>query len=194
MVVDRYRAKSSKSPWQGRWLSLNFWRALHPLLWCSSAGLAAGLALLWAPSVQAQATPSIQSERIMRSHPVVIRRGPIIIQQSPVNPTVIIVPPYPVPRREETQVRVELDAQGREWGTVYLNDRVVHRPGNFDRQKTLYLPPGGYRLEITGVVRSDLWASGYLDLGRDSSRLVVIRFSKTEGVNVSGSPYVWIPD
>lgn len=190
MVVDRYRAKISKS--QGR--SPNFWEALHPLIWLGSAGLTAGLALLWAPLVQAQATPTIQSDRTIRSSPVIIRRRPIIIQQSPVNPTVIILPPYPAPRREETQVRVELDARGREWGTVYLNGRVVHRPGNFDRQKTLYLPPGGYRLEVTGVVRSDLWASGYLDLGRDSSRLVVVRFSQAEGVSVSGSPYVWIPD
>ncbi len=189
MVVDTYRAKRSKRQWQDRWSSPHFWRALPPLTWRGSAGLTAGLALLWAPLVQAQATPTI-----IRSQPVTIRQGPIIIQRSPVNPTVIILPPYPVPRREETQIRVELNAQGREWGTVYLNGRVVHRPGNFDRQTTLYLPPGGYRLEVTGVVRSDLWASGYLDLGRDSSRLVVVRFSQADGVSVSGSPYVWIPD
>ncbi|MGF1518385.1 MAG: hypothetical protein ACFCVB_11345 [Nodosilinea sp.] len=194
MVVDIYRTKRSKRQWQGRWSSPHLWRALPPLIWRGSVGLTAGLALLWAPLAQAQATPTIQPDRIIRSHPVIIRRGPTVIQRSPVNPTIIIVPPYPVPRREETQIRVELDARGREWGTVYLNGRVVHRPGNFDRQKTLYLPPGGYRLEVTGVVRSDLWASGYLDLGRDSSRLVVVRFSQAEGVSVSGSPYVWIPD
>lgn len=194
MVVDRSRAQHAQSPRRGRWLSPHARRVLPYLIGCGSAGFTAGLVLLWAPPVQAQTTPTIQSDRMIRSHPVMIRPGPIIIQQSPINPTVIIVPPYPVPRRDETQVRVELDARGREWGTVYLNGRVVHRPGNFDRQKTLYLPPGGYRLEVTGVVRSDLWASGYLDLGRDSSRLVVIRFSKAEGVSVSGSPYVWIPD
>jgi len=100
----------------------------------------------------------------------------------------------PGPGPEAEPVRVEFDARGTDWGAVYLNDRLVYRPHNFDRQQTIYLPPGGYRLEITGVVRSDLWASGYLDLGRDSSRLVVIRFSKAEGVTVSGSPHLWIPD
>lgn len=194
MMVDRHRAKRSKRQWPGHWSSPKLWRALHLLTWRGSAGLIAGLALLWPPLVQAQAPPTVQSDRIIRSHPVIIRRGPTVIRRSPINPTIIIVPPYPVLHREETQIRVELDARGREWGTVYLNGRVVHRPGNFDRQKTLYLPPGGYRLEVTGVVRSDLWASGYLDLGRDSSRLVVVRFSQAEGVSVSGSPYVWIPD
>lgn len=189
MAVDAYRAK----PLPGRRLPVDPWRRLSPPGWRRGLSLAAGLALLWAPLTQAQAVPTIQSDRIIRSRQVIIRRQPIIIQQSPLNPTVIIVPPYPVPS-SDTRIRVELDAQGSEWGTVYLNGRVVHQPGNFDRQRTLYLPPGGYRLEVTGVVRSDRWASGYLDLGRDSSRLVVVRFSKTGGVSVSGSPYVWIPD
>ncbi len=144
------------------------------------------------PSAIAQGTPPLQSSPPVHTQRVIIRRRPVVIQQSPVHPTIIIVPPYQRP--ETTQVRVELDAQGRDWGTVYLNGRVVHQPGNFDRRRTLYLPPGGYRLEVTGVVRSDRWASGYLDLGRDSSRIVVVRFSKTGGVTVSGSPYVWIPD
>lgn len=166
-------------------------------LWRGSCGLTAALGLLGAAPIQAQANPAMQSDRMICSHQVILRRRPTTIHRSPViirQPSIIIVPPYPTPRPEETQIRVELDARGSEWGTVYLNGQVVHRPSNFDRQKTLYLPPGGYRLEVTGVVRSDRWASGYLDLGRDSSRLVVIRFSKTAGVSVSGSPYVWIPD
>lgn len=144
-------------------------------------------ALLWTPIAQAQES-TVQPDRVIRSHRQVILRQPRVILQ---HPPVIIVP-YPSP--EEEQVRVEFDAQGSEWGAVYLNNRLIYRPHNFDRQETLYLPPGGYRLEITGVVRSDRWASGYLDIGRDTSRLVVIRFSKTDGVTVSGSPYVWLPD
>ncbi len=144
------------------------------------------------PSAIAQDTPTLQSSPPVHTQRVIIRRRPVVIQPSHIPSTIIIVPPHQRP--ETTQVRVELDAQGHDWGTVYLNGRVVHQPGNFNRRRTLYLPPGGYRLEVTGVVRSDRWASGYLDLGRDSSRIVVVRFSKTEGVTVSGSPYVWIPD
>ncbi len=147
-------------------------------------------ALLGAPMAHAQESPPVQSDRVIRpNRRVIIRQSPVIIRQPP-----IIIVPYPRPNPQQEQVRVEFDARGRDWGAVYLNNRLVYRPHNHDRQKTLYLPPGGYRLEITGVVRSDVWANGYLDLGRDSSRLVVIRFSKAEGVTVSGSPYVWIPD
>jgi hypothetical protein len=102
--------------------------------------------------------------------------------------------PYPVPIPAQETVRVEFDALGTDWGAVYLDGRLIYRPHNFDRQKTIRLPPGGYRLEITGVVSSDVWASGYLDIGRDSSQIVVVRFSRAGGVSVSGSPYVWIPD
>ncbi|MGB3309943.1 MAG: hypothetical protein WBA86_09385 [Nodosilinea sp.] len=153
-------------------------------------GLAAAIGLLGAPIAQAQESTTVQPDRVIRSNRrVIIRQSPIIIRQ----PSIIIVP-YPRPNPEEERVRVEFDARGSEWGAVYLNNQLIYRPHNFDRQETLYLPPGGYRLEVTGVVRSDQWASGYLDLGRDRSRVVVIRFSKTEGVTVSGSPYVWIPD
>jgi hypothetical protein len=150
----------------------------HPQPWRTLPWLAGlGLALL------AIAPPGVATDRVIRIH-----RSPRVILRYP--PVILV--PYPSP--EEEQIRVEFDAQGTEWGAVYLDGRLVYRPHNFDRQETLYLPPGGYRLEITGVVRSEVWASGYLDLGRDSSRLVVVRFSKTGGVNVSGSPYVWIPD
>ncbi len=186
MAIDPSRAKDAPGQAAGK-----DWR---PPLGRVGWSLTAALALLWTPAVRAQDSPplpsGLPSGPILPSTQIIIRRQPVPIHQ----PSIIIVPSYPVPRPETSQIRVELDARGREWGTVYLNGRAVHRPSNFDRQKTLYLPPGGYRLEITGVVRSDLWASGYLDLGRDSSRLVVIRFSKAEGVSVSGSPYVWIPD
>jgi hypothetical protein len=102
--------------------------------------------------------------------------------------------PYPVPVPAEERVRVEFDALGTDWGAVYLDGRLIYRPHNFNRQHTVHLRPGGYRLEITGVVEFDRWASGYLDIGRDNSQIVVIRFSKTGGVSVSGRPEVWIPD
>ena len=182
--AGRQSAIGSDRPQQG-------WRRLF---WA----MAIAVALPWAAIAQAQEGTVVEQtaepDRIIRpnrrSHRrVIIRQSPNILGQ----PSIIILP-YPPQAPETEQVRVEFDAQGTEWGSVYLNNRLVYRPHNFDRQETLYLPPGGYRLEITGVVRSDVWASGYLDLGRDSSRLVVIRFSKAEGITVSGSPYVWIPD
>lgn len=175
--VDRQGLKTAPGVSRQRW-----WR----LFW----GVAATVALPWVPIAQAQAGTTAESDRIIRSNRrVIIRQSSNILRQ----PSIIILP-YPPPAPETEQVRVEFDARGTDWGSVYLNNRLVYHPHNFDRQETLYLPPGGYRLEITGVVRSDVWASGYLDLGRDSSRLVVIRFSKAEGITVSGSPYVWIPD
>lgn len=171
------------------WSNLDLWKPMQPrwrrLVW----GAAAAGTLLGTIDARAQEISPRQPERTTRSTRVIIQQSPTTIRRSP-----IIVVPYPYPYPEAEQVRVEFDARGTDWGAVYLNNRLVYRPGNFDRQETLYLPPGGYRLEITGVVRSDRWASGYLDLGRDDSQIVVIRFSKTGGVAVSGSPYVWIPD
>jgi hypothetical protein len=185
MVVDGVQQR--RSPAGKRRIRVSPGRIL------GSMGMVAAAVALGLPAgAIAQGIPTLQSSPPVHTQRVIIRRRPVVIQPSPIPSTIIIVPPHQRP--ETTQIRVELDAQGSDWGTVYLNGRVVHQPGNFDRRRTLYLPPGGYRLEVTGVVRSDRWASGYLDLGRDNSRIVVVRFSKTEGVTVSGSPYVWIPD
>ncbi|MEY3300449.1 MAG: hypothetical protein RLZZ597_3709 [Cyanobacteriota bacterium] len=147
-----------------------------------SLGLVAGLGLLPLPSSQASQLP--QTIQPLANRVIIIHR-----------PAPWPHPwPYPVPVPAEEQVRVEFDALGTDWGAVYLDGRLIYRPHNFNRQHTVHLRPGGYRLEITGVVQSDRWASGYLDIGRDNSQIVVIRFSKTGGVSVSGSPYVWIPD
>ena len=91
-------------------------------------------------------------------------------------------------------MRVVFEALGSDWGAVYLDDRLIYRAYNHNRQESIYIRPGGYRLEITGVVRADVWASGYLDVGRNDANLLVIRFSKTGGVQVVGDPYVWVPD
>ncbi|QQE64655.1 hypothetical protein GFS31_13360 [Leptolyngbya sp. BL0902] len=129
--------------------------------------------------------------------------SPVYPQDQPLAHRVIIIHrptpwphpwPYPQPQPPATRVRVEFDALGTDWGAVYLDGRLIYQPHNFNRRHTVHLQPGGYRLEVTGVVRSDRWASGYLDIGRDNSQIVVIRFSKTGGVSVSGSPEVWIPD
>jgi hypothetical protein len=116
------------------------------------------------------------------------RRSIIIIRPSGTWPY-----PHPAPARRRQRVRVVLDAQGSDWGAVYLDGRLIYRAYNHNRQETIYINPGGYRLEITGVARADVWASGYIDIGRNDANLLVIRFSKTGGVQVVGDPYAWIP-
>lgn len=113
--------------------------------------------------------------------------------------TIIIHPPilWPHPPRRTTtreRVRVIFEALGSDWGAVYLDGRLVYRAYNHNRQESIDIRPGGYRLEITGVARADVWASGYIDVGRGDSHLLVIRFSKNNGVQVVGAPNVWVPD
>jgi hypothetical protein len=113
--------------------------------------------------------------------------------------TIIIHPPvvWPHPPRRTTtreRVRVVFEALGSDWGSVYLDGRLIYRAYNHNRQESIDISPGGYRLEITGVARADVWASGYLDVGRGDSHLLVIRFSKDNGVQVVGAPNVWVPD
>ena len=118
-----------------------------------------------------------------RSHRVIIydrnSRYPIIIRDR-----------HPI----EQTVRVEFVAPGQEWANVSLDGRRVFTPRNFNRRQRLQVEAGAYYLEITGVDRFDTWSSGYLDLGRNDSNVVVITFSRENGVQVSGDPYTWIPD
>ena len=100
--------------------------------------------------------------------------------------------PYSHPPRR--QVLVEFVAQGRDWATVILNGRRIYRPHNHNRRRQFTLEEGAYYLEITGVTRFDVWASGYLDVGRSNANVLVVTFSKEGGVRVSGDPDAWIPD
>jgi hypothetical protein len=94
----------------------------------------------------------------------------------------------------EEPVLVDFVAPGQEWANVSLNGQRVYTPRNFNRRQRLELEPGAYYLEITGVNRFEVWASGYLDVGRDDSNVLVVTFSRQRGVRVSGDPYAWIPD
>jgi hypothetical protein len=82
----------------------------------------------------------------------------------------------------------------RQLGSVYLDDRLLYRPGNFNRREEFWITEGAYRLRITGVNRFEVWASGYLDVGRDDANILVVTFSKAGGVSVVGDPYAWISD
>lgn len=123
--------------------------------------------------------------------PVMAQTADALKNRIIINAPIII--PYPTtPARE--RVRVQFVAQGDEWAAVYLDDRLLYQPTNFNRRQEFRINQGAYRLVITGVSRFDVWASGYLDVGRDDSNVVVVTFSKNGGVSVGGDPYAWIPD
>ena len=102
---------------------------------------------------------------------------------------------YPVYERRrpvQRQVTVEFIAQGDEWANVYVDGRRVFSPANSNRRKRFTLREGAYDIKITGVDFFDVWAEGYLDVGRDDTNIIVVSFSE-RGVRVSGDPYAWIP-
>lgn len=100
----------------------------------------------------------------------------------------------PVRTQRQRRVLVEFNALGDDWGAVYLNGRLVFRPQNFNRRQQFSLAPGAYELEITGITRFDVWASGFLDVGLNESNVLVIYFSKEGGVQVAGGGNSsWIP-
>ena len=148
--------------------------------------LAGGVALLTTgatlpPETPIRATTS-QIADITIQVPIVIPGGyPVIV----------------VPRRDREEARevtINFVAQGDEWATIYLDNRLLFRASNTRRNYSVTLEPGAYYLEITGVSRFEVWGSGYLDVGRDDSNIVVVRYGKNSGVQVAGDPFAWIPD
>jgi hypothetical protein len=112
----------------------------------------------------------------------------------------VVIPGYPViiiPRRRveaQPDVLVRFIAQGDDWASIYLDGRLLFRANNTRRDYNLELEPGAYHLEITGTTRFDSWDSGYLDVGRNDSNIIVIRYGRESGIRVSGDSNVWIPD
>ncbi|MEM1240570.1 MAG: hypothetical protein AAGI45_12080 [Cyanobacteria bacterium P01_H01_bin.26] len=104
---------------------------------------------------------------------------------------------YPVYERRQPvrrQVTVEFIAQGDEWANVYVDGRRIFSPSNYaNRRKRFTFREGAYDIKITGVDFFDVWAEGYLDIGRDDTNIIVVSFSERRGVSVSGDPYTWIP-
>ena len=106
---------------------------------------------------------------------------------------IIIRGPRSAPMEEETVV-IEFVAPGQDWANVTLNGRRVFEPRNFNRRERIEVEPGAYYLELTGFNRFEVWSTGYLDVGRNDSNVVVVTVSQRDGVQVSGDPYTWIPD
>lgn len=151
---------------------------LLPLLFGGAASLSLGAA------TPPQAAAPFQS----------IRLADVTIQIPIGFPYPVIVKPDSRRDSERRDVAVQFIAQGNDWASIYLDDRLLFRANNTRRNHRVEIEPGAYRLTITGVTRFDVWASGYLDVGREGSNLIVIRYGKGQGVRVSGDPYAWIPD
>ena len=102
---------------------------------------------------------------------------------------------YPIYERRRPvreQVTVEFIALGDEWANVYVDGRRILSAHNTNRRRRFTFREGAYELKITGIDYFDIWAEGYLDVGRDDTNIIVVRFSE-RGVRVSGDPYAWIP-
>lgn len=103
---------------------------------------------------------------------------------------------YPViyeQRQRRQHVTVEFIARGDEWANVYVDGRRIFSPSNANRRKRFtFRRDGAYEIKITGVNYFDIWAEGYLDIGRDDANIIVVSFSES-GVRVSGDPHTWIP-
>ena len=109
-----------------------------------------------------------------------------------INAPIIIRGPRSAPVEDETVI-IEFVAPGQEWANVSLNGRRVFEPRNVNRRERIEVEPGAYYLELTGFNRFEIWSTGYLDIGRNDSNVVVVTVSR-QGVRVSGDPYTWIPD
>lgn len=118
--------------------------------------------------------PSAQAERIIIQR----RRSPVIIHDG-----------HYVSRR----VTVEFIARGDEWAHVFLDGRLLFSPHNTNRRRRFRLREGVYEIKFTGVDAFDVWAEGYLDVGRNDTNIIVVSFAETGSVRVSGDPYTWIP-
>lgn len=100
---------------------------------------------------------------------------------------------HPVYEQQRSRrVTVEFIAQGSEWADVYLDGRRIFSPRNANRRKKFTFREGAYELKITGIDYFDIWAEGYLDIGRDDANIVVITFSE-RGVRAIGNANAWIP-
>lgn len=170
------------------WTRLTRWSKIGPK---GPSPFALGLALAMALFTGGAALPEATTAEGNPAHTDPLRADLII--NIPV-----IIPGYPVillPQGEvEETVIVRFIAEDNDWATIYLDDRVLFRTLNTRRNYAVELEPGAYRLQITGASRFDEWGAGYLDVGRDDANLVVVRYSKTSGIRVSGDPFAWIPE
>lgn len=180
----------------GRWrnalhsLHLNTVRRSGPLKCPLKWLTAAAVLLTTGAAIPSTDIPSSEGEDVIPARSLradLIIHVPIIIPGD----DVIVVPRRRLP--EARQVTVEFIAEGDDWAKVYLDNRLLFQAFNTPRRHVVELTPGAYELEITGVTRFEVWDSGYLDVGREDANVLVIRYSKHDGVRAN-DPDAWIPN
>ena len=90
-------------------------------------------------------------------------------------------------------VKLEIVAEGDDWANGYINGRRVFSPRIVNRSETFTLAEGVYDIRVAGTTLGDNWAEGYLEISgsEDASRIVVLRFSESGAVRISGTNHTW---
>ena len=93
----------------------------------------------------------------------------------------------------DTVVKLEIVVEGDEWANVYINGRRVFSPRIVNRSETFTLAEGVYDIRVAGTTLGDEWVEGYLEISGDdeASRIVVLRFSESGAVRISGNNHTW---
>ncbi|MEM1255701.1 MAG: hypothetical protein AAGI69_24960 [Cyanobacteria bacterium P01_H01_bin.21] len=93
----------------------------------------------------------------------------------------------------DTVVKLEIVVEGEEWANVYINGRRVFSPRIVNRSETFTLAEGVYDIRVAGTTLGDEWVEGYLEISGDdeASRIVVLRFSESGAVRISGNNHTW---
>ena len=110
---------------------------------------------------------------------------------------------HPAPHQETVQeddendrdnvVKLEIVVEGDEWANVFINGRRVFSPRIINRSDTFTLAEGVYDIRVAGTTLGNDWAEGFLEIsGADeASRIVVLRFSESGAVRISGTSHTW---
>lgn len=97
--------------------------------------------------------------------------------------------------RAERKVTVEIVARGDEWADVYIDDRRLFSPRTLNRSETFQLETGIYDIRVHSATNFfDRWADGSLEISdaEGASSTVVLSFSETGRVRISGRYHNWI--
>ncbi|MDV3352729.1 hypothetical protein D0962_24555 [Leptolyngbyaceae cyanobacterium CCMR0082] len=97
--------------------------------------------------------------------------------------------------RAAREVTVEIVAQGDEWADVYIDNRRLFSPRTLNRSKKFQFEAGIYDIRVHSATNYfDRWVDGSLEISdaNGASSTVVLRFSETGRVRVSGRYHTWI--
>lgn len=94
---------------------------------------------------------------------------------------------------EKRDVIVKLIVRGDEWANVYVDGRRIFSPRVTRRSREFIFEEGVYDIRVTSADLFEVWAEGYLEVDRKDGRNIILSFSETGRVRVSGDSDRWIP-